>query len=336
MSNTPNKVLSQVNQNFSTAKAYQQAHDYAQALTYYQKALPQAQDASQKGQIEFDIALMTESSGNHVQAIPLLKAIAADTPYDPVLRAYAVQEIGTIYSTYTDRSAIAAETFTGDPYQSFLTNNDTALAYRKLYDYAVSMYPLGMSEVRIAQWYAGDLASTLQGATTTTQGKAYLATIQQSLLKANADSARMQKDAIEATDIPGILMREGLVYQILAHLDVASSQQADSVFKQALTYSVVTGTQTNFLQFYYARFLYEAYGPSRISDITQLLSVYSADKAASIHPAVPAIFLAARADNSFSSLRPGLVQLGTVDLSFKAYLIYLGWHDSDFLASTGK
>ncbi len=331
-SNTPNQVLAKTNPDFNTAKTLQNSGEYTQAFAYYQKALANAQDVAQQGQIQFDLAFMKELSGEHIAAIGMYKQIAADQSYSRVLRAYAVQEIGTIYLTYPDQQAIVNETFKDTPYSLFLSSsdNDVALAYRKLYQYAASMYPLGMSESKIAQWYSNHLRNELSSATTTSEGKSDLASIQDALKASDADIQRMRQDAIEANDIQGVYMREGLVHQDLAAMGVESPDVADATFKQALNSAAVASTKVNFLNIYYAAFLADQFGSSRLSDITQLLSVYSATNTANIHPAIPPLLAAARSATSMTSTKKTLMQLGQLDPAFKSYLISLGWHASDF------
>jgi tetratricopeptide (TPR) repeat protein len=320
----------EVNQDFNSGKEFQKEGDYQEALTSFQSALPQAQDSTQKAQIEFDIAYMTELSGNHLGSIALFKQIVANTSYDPIVRAYSVQELGIIYSSYADTSAIAAEIYKDAPYNSFLVDGDLSTAYRKLYEYSDSIYPLGGSEAHVAQLYSADILTRLQGATTTPEGAAEVSLVQQSLQKANADIGRMENDISESATIPDTYMREAIAYANLAAVGATDPSQAEIFFQKALTTNTAIDNPVNFINFYYAGFLATQFGSARASDIQTLLSVYSTKNAANLYQNVPTIFTAARSDPSLVSIKSSLVLLGEMDSGFKTYLLSLGWYESDF------
>jgi tetratricopeptide (TPR) repeat protein len=336
--NTVNAVLMQTNPDFDSGKAYQKEGKYADALASYQKALVHAADSSQEGQIQYDIALMTEKGGNPVGAIPLFKGIVSNSSYYPLIRAYAAFEIGSIYTTYVNKSAIVAQTFTDMPYSSFLSSshNDVSLAYRKLFEYAAGIYPLANAEVRIAYWYADDLRIAQHGATTTPEGVLTLSTIIQDLHSADQDIERVKTNPIESADLPDIYMREGLVYANLSAVGAAERSQAEVLYQKSLVATAAADMPVAFANFYYADFLLTQEGSTKLADIQRILAVYATTSASKLHPAVPTLFAAARTDTSSSSLamKISMVRLANIDPSFKTYLESLGWHANDF--SSGK
>lgn len=330
--NTPNVALQRINSDFAAAMQYQRERKYDLALQSYQKALSSAEDSVQEAQIKYRIALVTELQGNYAEAIRLFKAIAADPSNYEFVRAYSVQEIGRMYYTYYDDrsgSQIPTETFKDPPYSSFKEGSgDMNLAYRKLFEYAASIYPLGVSEARIAHWYSTEL---LKEATTTTQGISYVSIIQESIRKAEADIQRTIDDPPAATLIPETYMRIGLTLANLASVGAAGFEEAEQRLQQALQYTSVLGISPgNFQAYNYATFLASTYGAARATDIQKILSAFSISRSAEIQPIVVNFYRAANTDPTLEEQKKRLALLGKIDPNFKTYLVSLGWHESDF------
>lgn len=332
--NSPAAALVKQNQNFVAGLAYQKAGDYNLALQSYEKALAETQDSSQKAQLLFSIAYANERLGKYADAIAKYKAIAADTSNFPISRAASVQQIGLMFFTYYGAGAqqtILTETFKDAPYNTFNTTGSTNLAYTKLFEYAASIYPLAGSEVRIAYGYTNELIDTLQSATTTPQGKAYLALIQESLKATDADLGRMFRITVEHNLIPEILVREGTTYDRLFTLGVESAGVAEPYFKQAVPYSLYIGSKPGtFIPLNYGIFLTKRYGTERAADITTLLAPFKVGNGAQISSTVVAYLKAARTSSTAVKERPLLVKMGQMVPDFKTYLVSLGWKASDF------
>jgi len=330
--NTPSVALQRINSDFALAMQYQRERKYDLALQSYKKALLSAEDSIQEAQIQYRIALVTELRGNYVEAIRLFKSIAADPSNYELVRAYSVQEIGRMYYTYYDDrsgSQIPTETFKDTPYNSFKEESgDMNLAYRKLFEYAASMYPLGVSEARIAHWYSTEL---LKQATTTTQSISYVSIVRENIRKAEADIQRTIDDPPAAALIPETYMRIGLTLANLASVGAASFEEAEQRLQQALQYTSVLGTVPgNFQAYSYAAFLASTHGKTRAADIQNILSPFSTSRASEIMPIVVNFYRAARTDPTLVEQRKQLVLLGQIDTDFKTYLVSLGWHESDF------
>jgi len=327
------EVLRQTNQDFSDGTSYVKQGKYADALESYTKALANAKDSSQEGQIRFAIGRMYEQLGRYSDAIAAFKAIAAEERYYALIRAYAVQELGAMYHLYyADLATITAETFKDEPYASFKKNADYDTAYRKLFEYATSIYPLAYSESFVAYGYTKALVS-IKGATTTSQGQQYVASIATALQRADADFPRLAKNHDEQLYAPSVLSREAIVTGYLVRVGVPgyTNGAAESLYNRALQYSATIGLKPgNFVVYHYALLLARAYGKERATDLHTLLAVFSEKNGEKIAPEVPVFFKAVLTDPSQVSEKANVKLLGKLDPDFKAYLLSLGWHASDF------
>lgn len=336
-SNTPVTVLSQQNQDFAAGNTYQTQGNYMEALQSYQKALSQAQDASQKAVIEFRIALAAERSGNFSQAIQGFKKIVADQssyPDSVLLRAYALQDMG--YMHYQYHSGNQAQTifdaiFSDTPYSDFKkkAGSDSGLAYRYLFEYATSFYPLAYSEARIAVWYSNNLVGSLGGATTTQAGGSNLAAVRLALQRADADVQRTKDASDTSMWIPPVLQLEGVALGQLANVGAADPTQVEAYFQQGLLWEKKEQYKPgSFTTYDYALFLAKQYGNKRVKDIQNLLSVFNSSNTSNINPSVIAYFKPA-AGGASSMLSKNFALLAGLDPDFKTFLMSLGWHASD-------
>lgn len=333
---TPAVVLAEQNQSYAAAQKLQEEGKYGQALQGYQEALSEAKDDFQKAQILFNIAHENEQLGKYKEAIIQFKAITADPSYYPIARAAALQNVGLMYYTYsgsTTLQTIVSETFKDSPYNSFRNTGGTlSMAYIKLFEYAASLYPLAGSEVRIAYGYSNELLNALHGATTTPQGKAYLALIMQGLEATKIDLARMENVAEERSLIPEILVRAGSTVDNLITLGVIHDpQQAEPYFKDGVEYAAKIGSKPgSFHAFNYASFLTNRYGETRAEDIKKLLMPFRLGNEKEIYPTVASYLHVAHADKPTTKRWQRIVALGKMDSDFKNYLFGLGWQVSDF------
>jgi hypothetical protein len=201
---------------------------------------------------------MSEFSGQYVQAIQLFKEIAANADYTNLVRAYAVQEMGRMYHTYYGATKIITdEIFKDAPYKDFLSEGEK-IAYRKLFEYAASFYPIALTESFIAHSYSSELLHDLRGATTTPEGKKAISAGSLALLKANQYMEQVKNDPTEAGLFGEIYSREALVVGTFAFLGVPgySNAQAEDLHKKALSYSAVNSLLPgNFFVFKYGAFL---------------------------------------------------------------------------------
>ena len=329
--NTPTDVLQQTNPDFQIAQKYDAAGNYASAIQYYEEALPLAADLHQEGQIEYYIALDQEKSNDYIDAIKDFKQIAAGSSW-PLLEAYAVQELGQIHSNNLSNPSINELIFSDPPYSSFVSSTSSvSTAYHLLYEYAGSIYPLGITESQLAIWDARNIQTQYNSGTTTPQGIAELVKINQELAAADADIQRTKNDPVAAGAIPEILVNEGTAYGLLAQMGVADADQGEQTFQEGMQYEAVDGDKPgDLIRYYYAAFLYNIYGSSKEAQITDLLAPFSVGNDANIYPAA-STYLASIDHHSGLYTRTQTINLARLDRAFKAYLISLGWSNQDFI-----
>jgi len=331
---TATMVLTLNNQNYALAKVYQRDKKYDLALEYYQKALAEAEDRSQEAQVRYNIASMKERLGRYEEAISEFKTIAADPDNFSIVRAYSVQEIGLMHYTYysgDSRERIVTETFKDAPYSSFKKDDGLNMAYVRLFEHAVSIYPGAISESRIAFGYTRELMDTLRGATTTPQGGSYVSSALQSIQAANVDLQRMKDLPTEVQLVPGVLTRMGVTLGFLASLGAADPDQAELYLNRGLQHAAALGNQLGSFEAYnYAAFLVMQYGDVRAADVKSLLEPFRVGNEVAIFDPVPAFYRMARTDQTLTIEKRNLITMGRLDSDFKSYLISLGWKTSDF------
>jgi len=325
----PIAVLSRSNEDYALGKNYFSQRNYDLAKEYYQKALTSAEDDIQRGQIQFSVAVADEFAGRYVDAVKAFKDIAIDSSSYQFVRAYAAQEIGLIYYGLTgaDRDAVAAETFREPPFSAFKEGDDLNLAYRKVFEYAANIYPLGGAEARIAYWYADHIVSD-EVERNSGQMLAEIAIVKQSIAKADADIERTINDPGAMAYIPGTYSLEARALTKLASVGAASNADAEALFQKSVNFADALGRYATD-RFRYAEFLATVYGEERKGDIQQLLSTYRSTNDRLFASTVN-LFKGSRQDPALADDKEALILLGQLDPGFKTYLISLGWYEADF------
>jgi len=323
--------LLKTNPDFATAQGFAVAKDYTKAQSAYEAALRAAPDIAQEGQILSRLAGIKDSTGDHLGAIADWKKIAADTRYALGIRAYAVQYMGTMRLKYFDpniRAAITKEIFKDSPYSTMWVPNDTALSYRHLFEYASSLYPGAVSELMIADWYAGQLIVS----STTPEMSGYASIIQNKLSSAEEGIARLEKVSFPPgiSLVPISLTREAGVKAKLARAGLSSPEVAEAAFKKAIDAYVSYGYKPGdegFARYHYAVYL-SRLGASKADDIETVLAPFSTDPAYGSSLAA-SYFKAGRTNLQGQKAR--LQILAQLDMDFKKFLTSLGWTSGDFV-----
>jgi len=322
------------NPEYAAAEKFRKEGKHDLALASYQKALDAAEDDFQRAQIALDIARAMEQLGRYEEAVIRFKAITADTSNYAITRATALSSVGLMYYTYSGAplQAIVTETFKDSPYSSF-RNDGTSLgmAYIKLFEHAASIYPLALSEVFIAYGYSNELLG-MQNATSTPQGKEYIARVIQGLRAADADLARMGSAVEERPLIPEALARAGSTVDALVTLGVVSNpEQAGAYFRDSVQYAALLGDKPgNSYALRYASSLANRYGDARAEDIRSLLAPFRSGNERNIHAVTTDYLRFVRAEGASSAKVGQLTALGKIDSGFKSYLLSLGWRPTDF------
>jgi hypothetical protein len=175
----------------------------------------------------------------------------------------------------------------------------------------------------------------LKGATTTANGIAHVARIEDAISKVDADIARTKDDPVANSRLPEMLAAKGLVLGKLFSLGIGSDQAAESAFQYALQFAAVKGAPPgNINAYFYAGYLANQYGSTRAEDIKKLLSGFSASHTQSVDVVSRSYLTALTSNSSLVSDKKKAVLLAGLDSDFKSYLISLGWNEKDFVIAT--
>jgi hypothetical protein len=268
-------------------------------------------------------------SGDRIGAIKKYKQIVANLSYNPAARAYAILYMGQMHYNSLDDTSITAEIFKDEPYKSFFVEGNTALSYRHLFEYSSSFYPLALSELRIADWYASRITELYKVSESSPEIMNYRAIIDVKISNADAEFKRMASYPNETPFVRTALTRKAVILEKLSYLDFASAANAEAAFKVVLDLYSTTNLKGReaILRYYYARFLLKTYGEKRAMDITEILKpIYT--KSEYKTPATELFFKYAPKENSLRTER--LKSLALLDQNFRLFLMSLGWKVTDF------
>lgn len=333
-------TLMQQNQDFVAGLAFFQGKNFDRALASFQAALTSASDEWQKGLIGYYIGFSQEKLGQYAAAIDTYKGVGANTAAYPIIRAYAVQEIGLMYQIYfapQAQSAIVAATFTGDPYASFKVDgpgDDYNASYIKLFEYAASIYPLATAESYIADGYATSLSSP--ASTTTPVGQETIKKIKAALDATTADLTRMLGNGEESGFIWGTILRQAVVEDRLVRLGVPGYDfdQVEALYAKAVASAASADKEPgNMAVWLYGNALARMYGEARAADIKRILAPFSVGSGIPVDPMVTALFKQVENDPAMANEKVSFVKVARIDPDFMAYLESLGWHASDFASN---
>ena len=330
--NTVITVLSKENTAFTRAMASYSIGDYRQAQEFFTTALKSAKDPEQKGQIMYLLAQSKKFSGDSLGAIQEYKEIIAEKSFTPIIKAYSLQNMSNMYYESGDVS-IQKEIFKDPPYTAMVVANNPDLSFMHLYEYASSFYPLGMSEMHVAESYANELNSRFAKPTATSSvvTEAYVKIIQEKIIHAEADIRRISDITQEKNQIPAILTREALVKEKLARFQHTSFDDTEATFKRAFDMYSALGQGNGidgFTRYFYASLLANYYNGTRDSDTITLLTPFYTTNTYANSSAEQ--FFKTEKNNQLRA-KGNIVKLALVDSKFKSYLMTLGWTSADFL-----
>jgi len=329
----PYTSLMSSNQAFLSGERSLKADDPQNALSEFEKALPFAENKAEEAQIKNRIAAAQAVSGDYASAILTSKAIAADSGYGSITRAYSVQYLGQIYyaSPSTERANITKEIFKDAPYNKLASSTNASVSYRNLFEYASSLYPLALSELRSSYWYADAIYALKKKASLSASDKEtikkYLQIISQKVARADVDIARVQKSQGEsAIVLPGAVLRKVLVNDrlIQASEAYANMMSPERTYEDALSYvraNSMTDTEA-ILQYSYAVYLAQRYAGDKSAEIAKLLGDFYASTRF-MNTSRMTLFKAGKTSNVAAGQNIRL--LAGIDTKFKAFLQASGW-----------
>ncbi|MEK7627860.1 MAG: tetratricopeptide repeat protein [Patescibacteria group bacterium] len=322
----PNVVLAKDNKAFAVADNYFKNGRFTAALEKYNEAILKARNPIEENQILYRIALTTERRGNAKEAIPLYKELIANPEAISFIKAYSAQELALMLVS-PETIHLAPDIFSGDPYASFNTEGNRALSNRKMFEYASSFYPLALSELRVADWYAEQLLKPAVRKPVSASHE-YVGIIEDRMKNADADITRTFDSPSESGFLDEILTRKAVVIGKLAIVKIVSHEEAERAFADAFNLIAVRSPGTSadrWMRYYHARYLLNV--PSSETRVRDIIAPFYETN----------IYKDGEMKTFFKNERTNkqgqkvyLQKMATIDSDFKKYLLGLGWQPSDF------
>lgn len=289
---------------------------YNEALTKYREAMDSA-DSIDVGQVDYKIGVSLLAQGKIKEGIEELKRIAANEKYNSYVRAYAIHAMGNKFYESYDKN-VTNEIFSTEPYSSMKISGDVAKTYRKLFEYSSSIQPIALSELRIARWYAEQIASNTLNAKDVAD---YTKIINESLDRASKDLPRIQD-----YDKESMLNVLFLKASILSSLSIANieTESVDTAFNNAIQESIrVSDTNSKIsITFNYALYLSKKFGESKKVEIDNLLSGMINDP---IFSKTPFNKILINEKSTKTIAHSNILLCAKFSKTFNDYLIKLGW-----------
>lgn len=304
-------------QNFEKAEKLLIAGDLDNAKLAYEEAGKFAASPVQISNIQYKLSI-TETQSDPVSAVNRLKSIIENNKNTDLDRAYAAQRLGLLYYRNSDRSLLPI-IFSGEPYAGFYDEDDIFISLRKLFEYSSSFYPVAISELRAAAWYAQAMTND------PSLSSVYLPIVEKKLANADLDIERTKY--IEG---PDSLINEALSLKARVYAALHRSGY-DYDYETAMQLAISTALATGGTgadgpaRYAYVLNLF-LYDEGRGADITLLLQpmINNIDG----YPAFKRMF--ERERNNVLNQKKDLVALGNAVYQFKNLLLSLGWTESDF------
>ncbi len=330
------KSLMEKNNDFAYAEGLSKSGKHDEARDYYTRALDMAEGPIEEAQLKHKIALSYNQSEKPFEAVALLKEIEKNESYTKRIRAYAVQNIGKIvYSQNSDE--IRTEVFKDEPYHSFLPLpqeskgriEDYSVATRKLFEYATSLYPLGVSELRVAKWYSSKILEAKQDASSTEITVVELASYRKIVSErlASTDAfinnmeAEISDEVTRNVDLSEILWKKGSVLTDLLLAGEDINLDIEALYKRSVALGLLRPALVASSKHQYAIFLARTNKEERREDILKLLGDFyeTIEQAPALKKSI-----AGEKEDNFGSKGEYLL-LAEIDPRYKDFLINLGW-----------
>ncbi len=313
------------NESFAYAEGLLKSQRYDEAAEYFKLALKKAEGYKEEGQLKYKIAMSYSYGSNPVAGIALFKEVAANENYTPTIRAYAVQNIGNLLYSY-NTPEVKTEVFKDEPYKSFWLEDDYSLSRRKVFDYASSLYPLGIPELRIAKWYSEEILrlQKLAGAENEQKIVEMKSIIGQKLINTNKYLLDIARDEQARGYTAEVLYRKGNVLGDLLLSGDTTFADPEEAYKQALSIVTIKASPEAAAKLRYAVFLTRMYGGERVEDVKKLLSdFYVGTKYASTNTVRS---IRNEKDGDLGN-KDDYLLLASIDTRFAQFLRTLGWNN---------
>ena len=279
---------------------------------------------SEIGMLKYRAAEMYAYAGQYAKAVSYYKQIGENTAYTPEVRANALQNMAHMYAIYRDPE-ITKAIFTG-PYANLLQGTAVPASYRNLYIYITGIYPLALSELYVADWFAANL----EGSTTlSVQDKARYA--HNRLLFAQPDFDTLKAEYVSADNNEiryqylNTLEEKAVVVGYMEVAGDVSFGKAEPLFQELMAgYAAhISMTSDWTARFQYAVYLARRDGAKSASRVVELLAPICRSPEAHGHGLIPYM-------KSVSRTSSQVLLLASLDPEFKELLIMNGWDPSVF------
>jgi len=316
--------LLEKNENFAYAEGLLKSRKFDEAAQNFRLALTEANGFREVGQIKYKIAVSQSEGSNPIEGIVLLKEIAANVNYTTKIRAYSIQHIGHLLYAINTKE-INDEIFKDEPYKSFLSGseNDYSIARRKLYEYASSIYPLGIPELRIAKWYSEEILrlQKLSGEDNKQKIEGMKSIIGQKMISADKYLADIVNSEQSRSFAAEVLYRKANVQADLYLAGDKNFGDPEENYKKSLNVAILKVGNESSASIRYAVFLAEMYGEKRLQDIKALLAGFYSGR----YDATNTVRSIRNEKNGLLGNKNDYLLLAKLDPMWRDFLISLGW-----------
>ncbi len=315
-------LLSESSPEYAAGKMLFAEGKYAEARAQFEAALATTDADSGEALIKFAIALTTRREGDLVGAVKLYKEIANNETYPVVMRAHAVRSLAELSNS--NDAVVRAEIFSSAPYSTFLVDSNRGRSTFNINTYASSLYPIALSELSIAAWYANPLARDARGTTelTVEQREEFRGIVEEKLSHADADLARIDPASFEGETIPSILRTRAIVLGRMAVAGFIEYADADAAFAEAESAATGQDVEVARTRYWYAVHLsaQQKYGPAIALVDPVIANVDAAE-------AFGALVMSGRL---VPEEKLALGSLAAQSPALKTFLLSHGWIEDDF------
>jgi hypothetical protein len=315
------------NEKFAQGESLFKSGNYTEAIARYEESLENVEGYKEEGQIKYKIGLAYLNGDKPMEAIAVLKEVAKNKNYTERIRAYAVQSLGNMLYSFNTQE-VRNEVFKGNPYKKFLekAKGNQAIAERKLFEYASSLYPLGVSEMRIAKWHSSKVVRLVATGNDDEETKQKIedakSIIREKIKNTDAYLVEIVNDEQERVYLAEVWRRKATVLGDLFYAGDTTFPNPEGAYKTALQFAIFSVGGEASAKYSYALFLAKMYGEERASDIQGLLSdFYNTNK----YSKTGMVRMIRNEKDGLSGNKESILLLAKIDTRFSEYLKTLGW-----------
>lgn len=324
--------LIQLYQGLSSRKSFREGTaalrvgDLERSYDAFSQTLVESQDIDEQGYLKYLLGL---SDPVVSRGVTELKAVVEGNGYTKITRALAASALGT-RTVLDGNQTVMSAVFAQPPYSNFLDRNDRSVSYRHLFEYASSFYPTAESELQVALWYADVIYKYKRKKTTLTPQEEIDVRSWRLIIERKLQNAAFFEKRIQSLPdhFEYLLPRTHLLRaRVLGTLRLSGEETLED--PRVLYDSLITDRNRALAvesRFYYALYLDYFYGDTVREEISALVhSLYMSEQ----NRPYTKVFME-HVRNESLDLKSGAITLAFFDPAFQAFLVSIGWKDSDF------